>query len=175
MCFKKLFVFIFWLCWVFFALSVLSLISMSGDSSSLRCAGCWVGWLFLLCSTGSRAHGPQQLLLTVLVAMGFGALWHVGSSQARLNPASVPFIGRWTPVHCSTREFQMRLLKGTRSCFAKCVILLNGGFSRRAFDYLSVFNRHFIDCLLTGIIYYGVYKNEEAYGFFSSRLSCWDR
>lgn len=72
---------------------------------------------------------------------------------------------------------RMRLLKGTMSCFTKRVILLNVVGSQEELapsEYLSLFNRHFIDCLLTGIIYYGVHQNKEAYGFFSRRLSCLD-
>ena len=46
--------FYFWLRWVFVATRGLSLVAVSGDYSSLRCAGFSLWWLLLLRSTGSR-------------------------------------------------------------------------------------------------------------------------
>ena len=50
--------------WVFIAAHGLSLIVVSGGSSSLRCAGFSLRWLLLLRSTGSRHVG------SVVVARG---------------------------------------------------------------------------------------------------------
>ena len=47
----------FWLCWVFIAARGLSLVAVSRDYSSLRCAGFSLQWLLLLRSTGSRRVG----------------------------------------------------------------------------------------------------------------------
>ena len=47
----------FWLCRVFVAARGLSLVAVSGGSSSLRCAGFSLWWLLLLRSTGSRRAG----------------------------------------------------------------------------------------------------------------------
>ena len=47
----------FWLCCVFVAARGLSLVAVSGDYSSLRCAGFSLPWLLLLWSTGSRHVG----------------------------------------------------------------------------------------------------------------------
>ena len=44
----------FWLHWVFIAARGLSLVVVSGDYSSLQCAGSSLQWLLLLRSTGSR-------------------------------------------------------------------------------------------------------------------------
>ena len=46
----------FWLCWVFLAGCGLSLVVVGGGYSLLWCAGFSLQWLFLLQSTGSRAH-----------------------------------------------------------------------------------------------------------------------
>ena len=46
--------FFFWLRWVFVAVHGLSLVVVSGGSSSLQCAGFALRWLLLLWSTGSR-------------------------------------------------------------------------------------------------------------------------
>ena len=55
---KKFYVFIYFgLCWVFIAARGLSLVTVSGGYSSLRCAGCSLRWLLLLRSTGSRRMG----------------------------------------------------------------------------------------------------------------------
>ena len=43
--------------WVFAAVRGLSLVAVSGDYSSLRCAGFSLQWLLLLRSTGSRHAG----------------------------------------------------------------------------------------------------------------------
>ena len=51
----------FWLRWVFIAARGLSLVVVSGGYSSLRCMAFSLPWLLLLQSTGSRAHGLQQL------------------------------------------------------------------------------------------------------------------
>ena len=58
--------FFFWLCWVFVSVRRLSLVSVSGGHSSLRCAGLSLSRPLLLRGTGSRcagsvvvAHGPS--------------------------------------------------------------------------------------------------------------------
>ena len=51
-----LFIYLFWLCWVFFAACGLSLVA-SGGYSSLQCTGFSVRWLLLLQSTGSSYAG----------------------------------------------------------------------------------------------------------------------
>ena len=53
-CFKFIY---FWLCWVFVAVSGISLVAVSGGYSSLRFAGFSLQWLLLLQSTGSRHMG----------------------------------------------------------------------------------------------------------------------
>ena len=53
-----------WLCWVFVAACGLSLVSVSGGYSLLRCVGFSLWWLLLLRSTGSRHAG------SVVVARG---------------------------------------------------------------------------------------------------------
>ena len=55
-------------------------------------------WLLLLRSTGSRAHGLQQLWHT-----GPVALCQMASSCTR-DQACVSWIGRWIPYHWATRE-----------------------------------------------------------------------
>ena len=57
---------------------------------SLRCFSC----------CGPRALGVWAQSLW---CMGLVPLRHVGSSQTR-NLTCVPCIGRWIPIHCSTRE-----------------------------------------------------------------------
>ena len=37
---------------------------------------------------------------------GLAALWHVGSSWTR-NPTRVSYVGRWIPIHCTTREVSL--------------------------------------------------------------------
>ena len=56
--FKLFILFIyFWLCCVFVAARVLSLLAESGGYSSLRCMCVSLQWLLLLWSTGSRRTG----------------------------------------------------------------------------------------------------------------------
>ena len=64
--FFKLYLFIFWLCWVFVSVRGLPLVVASGGHSSSRCAGLSLSRPLLLWSTGSRctgsvivAHGPS--------------------------------------------------------------------------------------------------------------------
>ena len=76
----------------------LSLAAVSWGYSSLWCAGFSLRWLLLLWSTGSRAHGLQELWRTGLVAPR-----HVGSSQTRPG-THVSCIGRRILKHCATRE-----------------------------------------------------------------------
>ena len=54
-CYNALFVYL-WLQWVFVAACGLSLVAVSGGSSSLWCAGFSLWWLLLLQSKGSRAQ-----------------------------------------------------------------------------------------------------------------------
>ena len=58
---KKIYLFIlficFWLCWVFLAACVLSLVAASGGYSLLQCVDFSLRWLLLLRSTGSRHAG----------------------------------------------------------------------------------------------------------------------
>ena len=64
--FINLFIYLFLLCWVFVSVRGLSLVAVSGDHSSSRCAGLSLSRPLLLRSTGSRradsvvvAHGPS--------------------------------------------------------------------------------------------------------------------
>ena len=94
----------FWLHWVFFA---------AVGFLQLQCAGFSSQWLLLVRSTGSRAHGLQQLLhvgsvvvarrlwstSSVVVAHGFRCSWHSGSSQisrsSEITPLSPALQGRF--------------------------------------------------------------------------------
>ena len=65
--FMYLFIYLFfWLLWVFVAACGLSLVAVSGDYSSLRCAGFSLWWLLLLWSTGSRPPGFSSCGLRAL-------------------------------------------------------------------------------------------------------------
>ena len=55
--FFKIYLPIFWLCWVFVAAHRLSLVAASRGCSLLRCVGFSLQWLLLLQSTGSRRAG----------------------------------------------------------------------------------------------------------------------
>ena len=58
----------FWLCWVFVAARVLSLVAASGGCSLLQFAGFSLRWLLLLRSTGSRVCAGS-----VVVACGLSS------------------------------------------------------------------------------------------------------
>ena len=82
----------------------LSLAAVSGDYS-LDVSACLPSmWLPLLQSTGSRAHGLQELWLTDLVAVR-----HMDSSQAK-DQTRVPCIGRHIPNHWTAKEVPEVLL-----------------------------------------------------------------
>ena len=75
--------------------------------SWLQCTGFSLWWLLLLQSTGSMAHGLQQLQLLgprawlqYLWHLGLVVPWHVGSSQIR-DQTCVPYIGRLMLYHCA--------------------------------------------------------------------------
>ena len=99
-----------WLCWVFVAARGLFLVAVSGDHSSLWCAGFSLRWLLLLRSTGSRSTGLSscgswvlECRLSSCGATGLIAPRHVGSSRLRAWTC-VPCIGRQILNHCATRE-----------------------------------------------------------------------
>ena len=84
------------------------LVAVSGGCAA-AVAGFSLRWLLLLQSTGS-AHGLQQLGLACsrtwaqqLWCTGLSCLRHVESFWTR-DLSDVPCIGRWTPIHCTTRE-----------------------------------------------------------------------
>ena len=119
----NLFIFYFWLCCVFVAVRRLSLVVVSGDYSSLSCAGFSLRWLHLLRSMGSRQVGfsscgtPAQHLWLMgsraqtqhLWHTGLVAPWHVGSCWTRAR-THVLCIGRRILNHCTTREGPKHLL-----------------------------------------------------------------
>ena len=78
----------FWLLWVSIAASRLFSSCDSRGYSWLQCTGWASQWLLLLQSMGSRARR------IIVVAHGWVALRHVGSSCTRYAPW-VPCIGRW--------------------------------------------------------------------------------
>ena len=79
--------------------------------SLLQCTGFSLWWLPPLQSTGSGGGGGlQQFWLISSRAQslkfwhrGLTAPWHVKSSQIR-DQTHAPCIGRWIPIHCTTRE-----------------------------------------------------------------------
>ena len=72
------FVFIFiWLCHVFVAACVFSLIAVSGGYSLLWCAGFVLWWLLLLWSMGSR----EQVSIVVAHRLGCSAAWGIFPDQ----------------------------------------------------------------------------------------------
>ena len=105
--FKKtrVFIYLFWLCWVFGDAHRLSLVAASGGYSSLRCAGFSLRWLLLLRSTGCRRAGFSSCgsWAQSLWHAGLVAPRHVGSSRTRAW-TRVPCIGRQILNHCATRE-----------------------------------------------------------------------
>ena len=67
--FKILLFIYFWLCWVCVAVWVFFQLQLVRATPELWCAGFSLWWLLLLQSTGSRAHGFQQLQHMGLVAV----------------------------------------------------------------------------------------------------------
>ena len=99
-----LFLFIY-LLWLFgsWLLTRLSLVAVSRDYPLVAGHRLHIAVLFLLQSTGSGAHGLQQCTPSVVMVHGPAAPLHVESSQTR-DRTHVPYIGRQTPNHWTTRE-----------------------------------------------------------------------
>ena len=96
------YLFIFWLCWVFLAVHVLSLVVASGGYSSLPCAGFSLRWLLLLQSSMGSSHvgfsscGSRALERRLSsCGLGFIAPWHVGTSWTRARTRSPALAGRF--------------------------------------------------------------------------------
>ena len=94
----------FWLCQVFVAAHGLSLVVVSGDYS-LRCSGFSLQWLLSLQNSGSRYTGFSSCSTWAQQVwhIGLVALQHAVSSQTR-DRTHVPYIGRRTLIHCTTRQ-----------------------------------------------------------------------
>ena len=105
--FLKLFIyfyFVFWLHQVVVALQGLSLVVASGVYSSdsawtPHCSG------FSCCGARLLPIGLSSCSIWAqyLWCRGWASPWHVGSFQTR-DWNCVPCIGRWIPIHCTTRE-----------------------------------------------------------------------
>ena len=80
----------------------LSLVVDSRAYSSLWGMGFWLWWLLLLWSTGSRALRSSVVGLSSADSWGLLAPWYV-ESWIR-DRTHISFIGRWTLIHCTTRE-----------------------------------------------------------------------
>ena len=90
--FKNKYLFIYFgLCWVFIAASRLLSSHREQDFQNGGFSGCRVQAL---------GEWAQSLWCT-----GLAAPWHVESSWTK-DWTSVPCIGRWTPIHCTTRDVQ---------------------------------------------------------------------
>ena len=102
--------FILWLCWIFTAAHGLSPVLLSGGHSQHRRRRLFLRRLLLLwltgcgctgfssCSPRALEHGLSNWATWALVAP-----WRVESSLGR-DWTHVPCTGRWSPIHCTTRE-----------------------------------------------------------------------
>ena len=99
-----LFLFIY-LLWLFgsWLLTRLSLVAVSRDYPLVAGHRLHISVLFLLQSTGSRAHGLQQCTPSVVMVHGPAAPLHVESSQTR-DRTHVLCIGGWILYHWASRE-----------------------------------------------------------------------
>ena len=99
----------FWLFWVFVALAGLSLDMVSGDYSygvrAFHCGGfsCCGARPLECAGFGSCGSGAQECMSCAVVGTGLADLWHVESSQTR-DPAHVPCIDGWIPIHWTMRD-----------------------------------------------------------------------
>ena len=103
--FKFILFIYFWLCWVFVAARMLSLVATSGGYSSLQCAGFSLWWLLLVRSTGSRRVGFSSCgtWASVVVAHGLSGS---AACEIFLDQGSNPCPLHWQAIlnHCATRE-----------------------------------------------------------------------
>ena len=89
----------FWRWWVLVAVCGLSLVAVSGGYSSLWYAT--LCWLPFLQSTDSRVHELQevQCVDSLVMAMGLVALWHMESSQIRIELYSLRWQACFKPLY----------------------------------------------------------------------------
>ena len=137
--FFKLFIYLFWLCWVFVFVRGLSLVADSGGHSSLQCAGLSLSWPLLLRSTGSRCTGSVVVAHGPSCSVACGIFPDQGSNPCPLHRQADSQPLRPAPPG---KPLVLLLLRITTTAVTLLGLFLNGGHSFKCFMYIYSFNTY---------------------------------